>query len=489
MATLIVLCASAQSKQIVADSGFAGQALKNCKTDLRYLNQVIGWQVKWPRQWQSIIAAGPETLGEAITAWSQVPAALTLAMETLRLGITSEETAPRAVVIRVQQQVRDLLSDLTMVNSKYSFKNVENKNSTQWNSLVRENIVPAVSTFERFLHNEYLPITSTAPGLHQLKGGRECFSDAVTWWTTLSPSLNEIEEIGKRFLQESRTQLLATGNKSDTVESMLMDLRIKTENNRTTAKELLTISEIALARAHDKTLLSFSKRTKKEITVREMPKYLQASAPAGYYGRARGNTPARYIINPSRPNERRLMAEVIAFHEGVPGHHLWSAYPRKDPSTGYNSGILEGWALYSEYLADEMELSSSTYDRQGMITKHLWAASRLIVEPGLHLRGWSREDAIRFMMENTVMSRTEVEIEVDRYIAMPGQSLSYILGADLILSERERARNIMGSLFDISEFHDVILEPGVRALPQVRADIRAWVQLASAGAEKIGHIK
>jgi uncharacterized protein (DUF885 family) len=175
------------------------------------------------------------------------------------------------------------------------------------------------------------------------------------------------------------------------------------------------------------------------------------------------------------------MAEVIAFHEGVPGHHLWSAYPRKEPSTGYNSGILEGWALYSEYLADEMELYSTTYDRQGMITKHLWAASRLIVEPGLHLRGWSREDAIRFMMENTVMSRTEIEIEVDRYIAMPGQSLSYILGADLILSERKSARNTLGSLFDISEFHDVILEPGVRALPQVREDIRAWVQLTGVG--------
>lgn len=220
-----------------------------------------------------------------------------------------------------------------------------------------------------------------------------------------------------------------------------------------------------------------------------MPKYLQASAPAGYYVRAQGNTPARYIINSSRPNERRLMAEVIAFHEGVPGHHLWSTYPRKKASTGYNSGILEGWALYSEYLADEMELYSSTYDRQGMITKHLWAASRLIVEPGLHLRGWSREDAIRFMMENTVMSRTEVEIEVDRYIAMPGQSLSYILGADLILSERKSARNIMGNLFDISEFHDVILEPGVRSLPQVREDIRAWVQQASEGTEQIGDVR
>jgi uncharacterized protein (DUF885 family) len=295
--------------------------------------------------------------------------------------------------------------------------------------------------------------------------------------------MNEIEEIGSRFLKESRAQLLATGKKGETIKNILTVLRTKTENNHTTAKELIAISEMALVRAHDKTSLSFSKRTTKEIVVHEMPKYMQASAPAGYYGRAKGNMPARYIINPSRPNERRLMAEVIAFHEGMPGHHLWSTYPRKNPSTGYNSGILEGWALYSEYLADEMDLYSSTYDRQGMITKHLWAASRLIVEPGLHLRGWSREDAIRFMMENTVMSRTEVEIEVDRYIAMPGQSLSYILGADLILSERNNARNIMGSLFDISEFHDVILGPGVRTLPQVREDIRTWVQLASAGVE------
>ncbi len=483
MAALIMFGTNVQSNQLVADSGFAAQALKNCKTDLRFLNQVIGWQVKWPRQWQSTIVAGPDTASEAITTWSQVPVALTLAIETLRLGITSEETAPRAVVIRVHQQVRDLLSDLTMANSKYTFNNFEHRKAAQWNALIRESIAPAVSMFEKFIHNEYLPVTGETPGLSQLKGGSKCFSDAVIWWTTLNPSMNEIEEIGRRFLKESRAQLLATGKKGETIKNILTVLRTKTEDNHTTAKELIAISEMALVRAHDKTSLSFSKRTAKEIVVHEMPKYMQASAPAGYYGRAQGNMPARYIINPSRPNERRLMAEVIAFHEGMPGHHLWSTYPRKNPSTGYNSGILEGWALYSEYLADEMDLYSSTYDRQGMITKHLWAASRLIVEPGLHLRGWSREDAIRFMMENTVMSRTEVEIEVDRYIVMPGQSLSYILGADLILSERNNARKIMGSLFDISDFHDVILGPGVRTLPQVREDIRAWVQLASAGGE------
>lgn len=489
MVALIMFGNTVQGSTVVADSGIAAQSLKNCKTDLRYLNQVVGWQVKWPRQWQNTISAGADTASEAILTWSQTPSALTLAMETLRLGITSEETAPYAIVIRVKQQVHDLLSELTMANSKYTFNNIEHKNAAQWNSLIRDEIVPAVSMFETFLHKEYLPEANKAPGLSKLSGGSNCFFEAVEWWTTLNPSLNEIEKIGRRFINESHAQLIATGKKGDSVESMLTALRTKIQNDQTNAKELVAISEMALARAHDKTLLSFSKRTTKEIIVSEMPKYLQASAPAGYYGRSQSNTPARYILNPSRPNERRLMAEVIAFHEGMPGHHLWSSYPRKEPSSGYNSGILEGWALYSEYLADEMDLYSTTYDRQGMITKHLWAASRLIVEPGLHLRGWSREDAIHFMIENTVMSRTEIEIEVDRYIAMPGQSLSYILGADLILSERKRARDILGNVFDISEFHDVILESGVRPLPQVRKDIRAWVQVTKEASEQTGRIR
>ena len=110
-----------------------------------------------------------------------------------------------------------------------------------------------------------------------------------------------------------------------------------------------------------------------------------------------------------------------------------------------------------------------------MITKHLWAASRLIVEPGLHLNGWSRERAVRFMLDNTVLSRIEIEIEVDRYIAMPAQSLSYMLGANLIHSERQLAKEVLGKDFDLKSFHDIVLIPGVRTLPELRADIRSWV--------------
>ncbi|MCL1059348.1 DUF885 domain-containing protein [Shewanella gelidimarina] len=473
----MIFCSNVHGQQLVADSGFAAQSLRNCNTDLRHLNQVIGWQVKWPRQWQSTVVAGPEAAKEAIISWSQVPAAITLAIETLRLGIGSKETAPHAVVVRVQQQVHDLLSDLTMKNSKYTFESSTDNNAAQWNTLISHNIVPSVSDFNQFLKKEYLPATSNDPSLSKFNGETDCFLSAVSWWTTLNLSQKDIEDVGQRLLHESRQQLLATGQKGDTIKSMLKGLRTSTEDNNTSANELVSISEMALTRAQSRTQLSFSKKITQKFIVSEMPKYLQDSAPAGYYAKAQENSPAKYIINTSRPNERRLMAEVIAFHEGIPGHHLWVTYPRKAPSKGYNAGILEGWALYGEYLADEMNLYSSTYDRQGMIAKHLWAASRLIVEPGLQLRGWSRTDAINFMMDNTVMSRQEIEIEVDRYIAMPGQSLSYMLGADMILSERKRARELLGNDFNIAAFHDVILEAGVRPLSEVRDDIRLWIQL------------
>jgi len=466
----------AHAETLKADSGFAVQALKGCQTDLRYLNQVIGWQVKWPRQWQNVVAEDEKGIHQAIATWSQAPESIRESIVLLRLGLESNEAAPYPVVVRVHQQLRDLVSSLREENSKYTFATVESENTAIWNRLVRDEISPAISEFEQFLEKEYLPETDENPGLSKIEGGEECFLGAITWWTSLTPSQVEIAEIGERYLSESREQLLATGGAGDTVDSVLARLRDISATNTTTVEELMTISEAALARAHDKTLLSFEKQAKTGIVVSEMPVYLQRSAPAGYYSRAQAAAPARYIINPSRPNERRLMAEVIAFHEGIPGHHLWVEYPREQPSTGYNSGILEGWALYSEYLADEMDLYSSNYDRQGMITKHLWAASRLIVEPGIHLNGWTREEAIEFMMKYTVMSRAEIEIEIDRYIAMPGQSLSYILGADFILSERQRAKELLGDAFELSEFHDVILQAGVRSLPEVGEDINAWIQ-------------
>lgn len=172
------------------------------------------------------------------------------------------------------------------------------------------------------------------------------------------------------------------------------------------------------------------------------------------------------------------MAEVIAFHETLPGHHTQRALDL--PIGEFNSGFAEGWALYSEYLADEMHLYSGRLDRAGMMAKHLWAASRLVVEPGLHLHGWSRARAVAFMRRHTALTDAEIAVEVDRYIATPGQSLSYMLGYDRIASARRYAERKLGASFDLRRFHHVVLGPGSRGLDRVHADVVRWADRGGA---------
>ncbi len=207
------------------------------------------------------------------------------------------------------------------------------------------------------------------------------------------------------------------------------------------------------------------------ITISPISPEMEATFPAGYY-QPGDPGPAHLMLNTSRASDRQLMAEVIAFHEGLPGHHV--AYGFGYPAGQFNSGFAEGWAIYSEYLADEMGLYSSAADRTGMMAKHLWAASRLIVEPGIHLRGWSRKRAFAFMRAHTALSDAEINLELDRYIAFPGQSLSYMLGYEKIAQARRYAQQRLGSRFDLRAFRKIVLAKGSRPLDEAYADVAAW---------------
>jgi uncharacterized protein (DUF885 family) len=209
-----------------------------------------------------------------------------------------------------------------------------------------------------------------------------------------------------------------------------------------------------------------------------MPAHLRPSFPAGYYAPPpTPGEPGRLVVNTSRPGSRRLMAEVIAFHEGVPGHH--TSYVARQAHGGgsgaFNAGLIEGWALYAERLAQEMGIYSSPRDELGLVTKHLWAASRLVVEPGIHVDGWTRRRAIDFMLAHTALPEAEIELEVDRYIGLPGQSLSYMLGYLFLRDLREAAETRLEEAFDVREFHDVVLRGGSRLLAAVESDVEAWI--------------
>jgi uncharacterized protein (DUF885 family) len=191
------------------------------------------------------------------------------------------------------------------------------------------------------------------------------------------------------------------------------------------------------------------------------------------------------MINTYLPETRpRYEAEALAFHESVPGHHLQISIAQEltgIPEFRKHQGVtayVEGWALYTEHLADEMGLYSSDVDRMGMLSFDAWRACRLVVDTGIHAMGWSRQQAIDYMTENSLLAENNIANEVDRYISWPGQALAYKLGQREILSLRDEAKRKLGARFDIKAFHDAVLENGAVALPVLREQVEAYIAQA-----------
>ena len=195
-----------------------------------------------------------------------------------------------------------------------------------------------------------------------------------------------------------------------------------------------------------------------------------------------GTRPGTYYSNVNRPTERtRFDVESIAFHEAVPGHHFQISLAQENGDLPelrrlpMFTAYVEGWGLYAERLADEMGLYSSVEQRMGMLSADAWRAARLVVDTGIHHHGWSREDAVSFMRSNTPVAPLDVESEVDRYIAYPGQALSYMTGRLEISRLRSAAQSALGDRFDVREFHDVVLVNGALPLSLLDRVVTAWV--------------
>ena len=209
----------------------------------------------------------------------------------------------------------------------------------------------------------------------------------------------------------------------------------------------------------------------------------QHSTIAYYRGPAEdGSRPGRYYINTTEPATRpRYEAEVLAFHEAVPGHHLQIAIAQALAGLpafrrhGGPTAFIEGWGLYSERLSAEMGLLTGELDRFGIVSFDAWRACRLVVDTGLHAMGWSRDHAIDFMTHHTALAPNNIANEVDRYIAGPGQALAYKLGQLEFIRLRERARSALGDRFDVRAFHDVVLGDGAVGLPTLRDIVERWI--------------
>jgi uncharacterized protein (DUF885 family) len=355
--------------------------------------------------------------------------------------------------------------------------------------VVRNEVHPALARYRDFVREELVPAARSDErvGVTSVPDGSECYAALIQQYTTLPLSAQEVHDRGLAEIERIDAQLAALGREAlgtKDLSTTLATLRSDPELFFDTAEEIEAAARDALARAQAAIPAWFGRLPKAECVVRRIPDYKAPFTTIAYYQppHADGSKPGEYFVNVFEPHTRpRYEARVLAFHESIPGHHLQiaiaqelEALPAFRRHGGYTA-FVEGWALYTERLADEMELYDTDLDRLGMLSFDAWRAARLVVDTGIHALGWSRGRAEQFMLEHTALAPNNISNEVDRYIGWPGQALAYKTGQLEILRLRQDAEAALGDTFDISAFHDTVLQAGAITLPLLTSRVQAWV--------------
>jgi len=355
--------------------------------------------------------------------------------------------------------------------------------------VILENIIPSFKSIKKFFEDEYYPNTRKSIGISDTPNGKAYYQTRIDFFSTLKLSPEEIHQKGLDEVARIKAQMEAIVqevNFQGTLEEFITFLRTDPQFYAKTPDELLKHAR-NIAKKLDEQLPRFFKTLpRKPYGVAPVPDAIAPKYTGGrYVGTSPESTdPGYYWVNtynlPSRP--LYVMPSLTA-HEAVPGHHLQGALNQELSGdipqfrkNLYLSAYGEGWGLYTEFLANEMEIYTTPFEHFGKLTYEMWRACRLVVDTGIHVFGWSRQKAVDFMKENTALSIHEVNTEIDRYISWPGQALSYKIGELKIRELRKLAEKKLGSEFDIREFHEKILEKGTLTLPILESRILEYIK-------------
>ena len=463
-------------------------AARVCRNELWNVSQfVTGWQVQYGYLVTIQPVGSDEARKDALARWSRLPAYIDTEIANLREGLTAGYTAPRGNVRLVIEQMNTLIAT-PLAESPFDSPAVRDKTpdfQKQFDLLVREQIVPAFTRYRDFLQREYLAAARDAVGVAANPNGAACYDASVRAYSSLPVPAKEVHATGVREVARLDNEMKAIGERSfgtSDVPKLLERVRSEKRYLFKNREALIGYSQAALARAKAAMPNGFGLTPKADVVIEPYPKFREKSGPNEYNPPAEdGSRPAVFFINAYRAETKsRAPAESTAFHETIPGHHLQLTIALErtgiHPIGRYlgNSGYTEGWALYTERLADEMKLYSGDLDRLGMLSSQALRAVRLVVDSGLHTLGWTRQQAIDFMLAHTAEPKDDVVSEVDRYIICPGQATAYMLGAIEVTRAREDAKQAMGPRFDIKAFHDRVLEDGAVPVSFLTTKIRGW---------------
>jgi len=432
------------------------------------------------------VATGAEKAA-ALARAEDIPRYIDTEISNLRRGADGGYRAPASNVAAFLEQVNALLEAPTGASPFFApaARSEDTEFISAYRKILESEVTPALARYRDFLRDDYQGRDRV--GVAANPDGEACYRASVRYWSSLSMEPADIHRAGLNAMARIRSEMLAIAQEhfgTSDLDSLFDDLRANPEYTFASEEAMLDYVNAAVARAENAMGDWFRDVPRSRLVVYAAPAFEKDSG-GGFYSVGAGEDEllGYYKVGTHNPTNISMAGtEATAFHESWPGHHLDAIITLNNKTLHdiqrytYLAGTSEGWGLYSERLADEIGLYSSPLSRLGMLSNEAYRAARLVVDTGIHVMGWTRQDAIDYMLENTVEGLDSISGEVDRYAAVPGQATAYMLGSLEIQRLRHRAETLLGERFDIRDFHDRILSNGAVTLPMLATAVDEWIE-------------
>jgi uncharacterized protein (DUF885 family) len=461
------------------------------------LNQMGGIHTTYPQLVAQLSFTTVKDYDDWIARLHALPKAFEQVSTNMSIGMEDGRVPPRYLLEKALAQVKELAGQkpaesplaLPLKSFPAAIPAAEQERiKAETLDAIAKEVLPAYLRFARFLEVSYVPAGRAEPGISSLSDGAKYYAFRLRRTTTTDLTAAQIHQIGLDEVKRDEAEMLVIAQKLgfQDLPSFRASLKTNPKLKATSAASLLDAYRGYLTPMQAKLPRLFGTLPKAPFEVAAVPDYLEKTSAPAYYeaGTPDGSRPGRLRIDTYNATDRNLYAvESIAYHEGLPGHHLQISIAQELEGVPtfrkhqFYTAYTEGWGLYSERLGKDVGFYQDPYSDYGRLEADIWRAIRLVVDTGVHSQHWTRQQMVDFFHDHSAIDETSIQAEVDRYIAWPGQATAYKIGQLKILELRDRAKKALGTNFDLRAFHDQVLDAGALPLDLLSDRIDAWIAI------------
>jgi uncharacterized protein (DUF885 family) len=459
------------------------------------LNQMGGIHTLYPQLVAQLEFKTVKDYDDWIARLHAIPRAFEQVTNNMSIGVEDRRVPPKFLLEKALDQVKELAhqkpedSPLAMPLKKFPAEISaadQERIKAEMLAAIEKEVLPAYLRFQRFLEVTYVPAGRTDPGIWAIPNGDKYYAFNIRRTTTTDLTAAQIHKIGEQEVTKDEAEMLVIAKSLGfaDLKSFQASLKTNPKLHPTSREQILDAYRGYLGPMQAKLPELFGRLPKAGFEVAAVPEYLEKTSADAYYeaGTPDGSRPGRIRVDTYNPTDRDLTdVESIAYHEGLPGHHLQISIaqeltdvPEFRKFGGYTA-YQEGWGLYAERLGKDVGFYKDPYSDYGRLQGDIWRAIRLVVDTGVHSQHWTRQQMVDYFHDHSAINETSVQAETDRYIAWPSQALAYKVGQLKILELRERAKTALGAKFDIKAFHDEVLDSGALPLDVLDQRVSDWI--------------